>query len=160
MKYRDENGDLKPIYLPPINVANEKSTSTENSYSCDYVNKLVGDPVVLFEGQANDNISLSDDLLNYKYIMVEVKSNTFYSRNFAQIIPITTSLNRITVNSLGIVKSSSSQDPYVEILEYSYANKKLTREAYTGFKIILSNNSVTDVNVSEKVFITKITGYK
>jgi microcystin-dependent protein len=125
------------------------STSTQDGYSCDYINKALDNKVVLYENSTgtNGSITLSDDASNYSYLMVYWRSTWNSTRQGVAMAP--PSANKWSLFE-SVVGAGSDSAKYTNIAIYYIGDTSFNLDKASDY----GNGS------SNTFYITKIVGYK
>lgn len=148
--------DINSLNMPTVN--NEKSSSTTDAYSCNYINKF--ETTVLYENADGTcgNITLNDSIANYKYYeiiytMGGYQASTGKLRGGSGNVMITATAN-ISENGGYFLKTHS--EPVI-----IYGNTLTRNESYVSKAQINGATISGSVAYSEQlVYITAVLGYK
>lgn len=138
-------------------ILNNTTESTDDAYSCDYINqRLFG--IVLFENSAGDNtgsIILNDSITKYPEVKIDyVIAVGDYITHESKRVSITSG----HVIELSSVIAHSATIQLVHTGRYLFKDKAVTRVVETRSRITSAANVGWD-GTSSGIYITKITGF-
>ena len=115
---------------------------------------MIIEPVVLYENSqgTNSNITLKDNVSNYKYLEFIGYGNIFKQSVYTRY-DVSTG-NDISVYAI----STNTEQIRVSVISYKISGKNLTKDKNVGFLFISTANANT--NHQDDLRITKVLGYK
>ncbi len=128
-------------------VSNTKSTSTTDTYSCEYQNKTFGG-ISLYTGGSNANITLSDSAANYTYLEIFFNANNYYNS-----VKVYSPNNKNVYLSVNVVNADASY----------FQNKIVLINGTSISNVVFNQNTVGSSVATENannIYITKVIGYK